>query len=264
MKTTLSPTPSFRQSLVISLVLHLLLFLLLSLLLTRSPFKKEIEPIIVTIDAPSAMAEGAQATPAPPPPQERATPQPQTKPHTATPSKARAEQIIQQAKTKTRKTSTTSTPVKSSTPTPTEEASPSQESAETADDILARSIEQALQSTGRKSTGTAATSASGQQGTGSDPLGDATWKSRPRKTIFFPDIAAKIREKIPNPLMGYSVTARIVFDSQGLAVRVDIVRSSGDPMIDSIFLTELKKIRVEAIADERLDEITKTFKISVR
>jgi outer membrane biosynthesis protein TonB len=266
MKPALSEPLSFRQSFFISLFLHLLLLLILSLFLTHSPFKEEPVPIIVTIDAPAAMAEGAQATPAPPPQKEKATPRQETKPKTTTTTKQEAEKVIQQAREKTKKTTTTSKPVKSATPSASEEvsSSPSSQQEETEDDILAKSIEKALQSTGRKSTGTAATSATGQQGTGTDPLGDANWKSRPRKTIFFPDIASKIREKVANPLMGYTVTAKIVFDSQGLAVRVDIVRSSGDPLIDSIFLSELKKIRVEAITEERLDEITKTFKISVR
>ncbi|MFN4216581.1 MAG: hypothetical protein ACK4HQ_04195 [Brevinematales bacterium] len=267
MKQALSEPLSFRQSFFISLFLHLLLLLILSLFLTHSPFKEEPVPIVVTIEAPSATAEGAQAMPAPPPQQEKATPRQETKPKTTTTSKQEAEKVIQQAREKTKKTMTTSKPVKSATPFASEEvsaSSPSSRPEETEDDILAKSIEKALQSTGKKSTGTAATSATGQQGTGTDPLGDANWKSRPRKTIFFPDIASKIKEKVANPLMGYTVTARIVFDSQGLAVRVDIVRSSGDPMIDSIFLSELKKVRVEAITEERLDEITKTFKISVR
>ncbi|MCX7883006.1 MAG: hypothetical protein N2314_07275 [Brevinematales bacterium] len=266
MKTTLSEPLSFRQSFFVSLFLHLVLLLLLSLFFTKSPFKEEPEPIVVTIDAPSLMAEGAQAIPAPPPQREKATPKPVSQPKTTTTPKQAAEKIIQQAKEKTKKTTTTSKPVQSVQPTsetlPSTSSSEVQEESE--DDILAKSIEKALQSTGKKGTGSSATSATGQQGTGTDPLGDANWRSRPRKTIFFPDIASKIKEKVSHPLMGYTVTAKITFDSQGLAVRVDIVRSSGDPLIDSIFLSELKKIRVEAISDERLDEITKTFKISVR
>ncbi len=265
MKASIHNPISFRQSLVASIVIHLLLLLIVSFLLAKSPFKQEVEPIIVTIDAPSAMAEGAEASPAPPTPQTKPAPIPQPKQSTTT-KKEQAQKVLEQAKERAKKTTTTSKPVPSTTPSSAQETSPTSASqnVESEDDILAKSIEKALQSTGKKATGTSASAGSGQQGTGTDPLGDASWKSRPRKTIFFPDIASKIREKVSNPLMGYTVTAKIVFDSQGLAVRVEIIRSSGDPLIDSIFLSELKKIRVEAISDDRLDEITKTFKVSVR
>ncbi|URA10701.1 hypothetical protein [Thermospira aquatica] len=265
MKASLPEPISFRQSLVASIILHLILLLIVSLLLTKSPFKQEIEPIIVTIEAPSAMAEGAEASPAPPVSTSQPTVAPPSQ-KTPAPQKEEAKKVLEQAKEKIKKTTTTSKPVPSSTPTSTQETPTTQSSqnVESEDDILAKSIEKALQSTGKKATGTSTSSGSGQQGTGSDPLGDAAWKSRPRKTIFFPDIASKIREKVSNPLMGYTVTAKIVFDNQGLAIRVEIIRSSGDPLIDSIFLSELKKIRVESISEDRLDEITKTFKVSVR
>jgi|YNPMSStandDraft_1061717.scaffolds.fasta_scaffold00035_18 outer membrane biosynthesis protein TonB len=260
---TTSPI-SFRQSLVASLVIHIFLLVLLSLVFQKSPFKKEVEPIIVTIDAPTAMAEGAESLPTPPTPKTQPQPLPQTKPTTAT-KKQEAEKIISTAKEKAKKTTTTSKPVPSTQPSSSSEESPTPaQNQSSEDDLLAKSIEQALQTSGKKQSGTSTASGSGQQGTGTDPLGDAKWKSRPRRTIFFPDIASKIRQQVPNPLMGYTVTAHIVFDSQGLAIKVDIIRSSGDPTIDSIFLSELKKIRVEAISEDRLDEITKTFKITVR
>jgi hypothetical protein len=97
-----------------------------------------------------------------------------------------------------------------------------------------------------------------------DPLGDADWGVKPRKTVYFPDIQSKIPEKYKKKGMGYSITARIDFDKNGLATRVDIITSSGEPNIDSIFFSELRKIRVEAIEVNRTDEITKTFTISLK
>lgn len=99
---------------------------------------------------------------------------------------------------------------------------------------------------------------------GQDPLGDASWSAQPRKTVFFPNIQARIPPNYRKKGLSYSVTSRIAFDKNGLAVRVDIITSSGDPAIDSIFFTELKKIRVEAIEDSRVDVITKTFSISLK
>jgi hypothetical protein len=97
-----------------------------------------------------------------------------------------------------------------------------------------------------------------------DPLSDATWSVKPRRTLFFPDIQSKIPDKYKKKGLSYSITVRIAFDKNGLATRVEIVSSSGDPKIDSIFNNELRKIRVESIPESRTDEITKTFKISLR
>ncbi len=97
-----------------------------------------------------------------------------------------------------------------------------------------------------------------------DPLGGAKWSLKPRKTVFFPDIQSKIPDEYKKKGMSYSITARMVFDNNGLAIRVDIIRSSGDPDIDRIFFSELKKIRVEPVNDYKTDEITKTFSINLK
>lgn len=97
-----------------------------------------------------------------------------------------------------------------------------------------------------------------------DPLGDVNWSIKPRRTLFFPDIQTKIPEKYKKKGLGYSITSRIAFDKNGLAIKVDIITSSGDPNIDNIFSSELRKIRVEPINENRIDEITKTFPISLK
>ena len=99
---------------------------------------------------------------------------------------------------------------------------------------------------------------------GGDPLGNAQWTSRARKTLFFPDLESKIPQEFKRKGIGYSVTARIAFDKNGLAVRVNILKSSGESAIDRVFNSELRKIRVESIAENRVDEVTKTFSISLK
>jgi outer membrane biosynthesis protein TonB len=111
-------------------------------------------------------------------------------------------------------------------------------------------------------------SASSIGGNGSDlsgdPLSDASWGSRPRKTTFFPDIQSKIPDQYKRKGLNYSITVRLTFDKNGLASMVEIITSSGDPAIDSIFNEELRKIRVEPIDVDRIDKVTKIFKISLK
>lgn len=97
-----------------------------------------------------------------------------------------------------------------------------------------------------------------------DPLSDATWQAKPRKTLAFPDIASKIPAKYKKEAKGYAVTVHLSFNKQGLCTKVDILKSSGDSTIDAIFKIELRKIKVEEIQEDRVDKITKEFKISVK
>ncbi len=97
-----------------------------------------------------------------------------------------------------------------------------------------------------------------------DPLGDASWSSKPRKTTFFPDIQSKIPENYKKKGLSYSITVKLTFDKNGLASGAEIVSSSGDSEIDSIFATELRKVRVEPIDEDRNDVIIKVFKISLK
>ncbi len=100
--------------------------------------------------------------------------------------------------------------------------------------------------------------------TPTDALADATWGGTPRKTIAFPNIVASIPEQYKNRGYGFSVTAKITFSQQGWVSAVELVQGSGDPRIDGIFRTELRKIRVEPTSVARTDTITKTFKVSVK
>jgi len=97
-----------------------------------------------------------------------------------------------------------------------------------------------------------------------DPLYDADWSAQPRKTLFFPNIVASIPDEYKKKGQNYAVKMRITFDKNGLAIRTELLQSSGDPGIDSIFMTELRKIRIEPIKANREDQIVKTFTISVK
>ncbi len=97
-----------------------------------------------------------------------------------------------------------------------------------------------------------------------DELADATWSGAPRKTISFPNIVASIPGEYKARGYGFSVTAKITFSQQGWVSSVELTQGSGDPRIDGIFRTELRKIRVEPIQVVRSDTITKTFKVSVK
>ncbi|MGC8765325.1 MAG: energy transducer TonB [Brevinematia bacterium] len=98
----------------------------------------------------------------------------------------------------------------------------------------------------------------------SDPLSGGKWSSRSRKTIFFPDIQSKIPPELKKKGIGYSVTAKIRFDKNGLAIGVEIIKSSGNSVIDQLFNTELKKIRVEPVNENVTDEVIHTFQIKVK
>jgi TonB family protein len=113
--------------------------------------------------------------------------------------------------------------------------------------------------------GTDTSSSGGNQALSSgDPLSDASWGAKPRKTTFFPDIQSRIPDKYKKKGLSYSVTVSLTFDRNGLATGVEIITSSGDPAIDSIFNEELRKVRVEPIDADRIDKVTKIFKISLK
>ena len=99
---------------------------------------------------------------------------------------------------------------------------------------------------------------------GGDPLSDAKWSSKPRKTLYYPDIQSKIPDSYRKKGLSYSLQAVIVFDKNGLAVKVDIIKSSGDHTIDALFEKELKKVRIEPVNESRLVEISKVFLVNVR
>ena len=98
----------------------------------------------------------------------------------------------------------------------------------------------------------------------SDFLADAAWTGTPRKTIDFPNITSKIPPQYKNRGYGFSVTAKITFSAQGWVSGVELLHTSGDPRIDSIFRSELRKIRIEESSKNGFDTIIKTFTVSVK
>ncbi len=97
-----------------------------------------------------------------------------------------------------------------------------------------------------------------------DALADANWSGTPRKTLSFPNLTAKIPQQYKSRGYGFSITAKITFSPQGWVSGVELLRASGDPRIDGIFRTELRKIRIEPSKKTTYDTITKTFTISVK
>ncbi len=98
-----------------------------------------------------------------------------------------------------------------------------------------------------------------------DFLDGASWTGSPRRTVSFPDLLASIPKEYRDRGYGFSVTAKITFNQQGLVASIDLVQGSGDPRIDSVFRSELRKIRIEPKqGDARYDSITKTFTVSVK
>lgn len=97
-----------------------------------------------------------------------------------------------------------------------------------------------------------------------DQLSDATWAGKPRKAIFFPDLSSSIPFHYQSKGYGFSVTAKITFNPQGWVSAVELLHSSGDSFIDSIFRTELRKIQIESSMNNLYETIVKTFTISVK
>ena len=97
-----------------------------------------------------------------------------------------------------------------------------------------------------------------------DALADANWSGTPRNTISFPNLTASIPQQYKSRGYGFSITAKITFSPQGWVSGVELLRASGDPRIDGIFRTELRKIRIEPSKKTSYDTITKTFTISVK
>ncbi len=103
-----------------------------------------------------------------------------------------------------------------------------------------------------------------QKKSSTDALADAQWSGTPRKTLSFPNLTAKIPQQYKSRGYGFSITAKITFSPQGWVSGVELLRASGDPRIDGIFRTELRKIRIEPSKKTTYDTITKTFTISVK
>ncbi|MGL4561076.1 MAG: hypothetical protein ACRCV0_02135 [Brevinema sp.] len=98
----------------------------------------------------------------------------------------------------------------------------------------------------------------------SDFLENASWSGAPRKTIIFPKITEQIPDQYKARGYGYSVTASMTFSPQGWVSSVELIKSSGDPIIDNIFRNELRKIRIEESSKNTYDTVVKTFTISIK
>ncbi len=288
-------TIGLNRSFLVSIFLHLFIVLLLSLTLPKNPFLNQQEPIVVNINTPTeTMASGLEKVLDKPVSQDapaltkRVVKPPEKSPITEKIKPSREmikptdnrEAIKRdlQASAKTQNTEKIRQTIqKSNLPKEKpkqseyesadkalddffekEEKSPAQNQKEVED--LSDTIDNILDNTGKTES---KANVGGKPGF-ADPLNDAKWSSKPRKTLFFPDIQSKIPVEYRKKGMGYSVKVEIAFDMNGLAVRVDLLESSGDPVIDNLFLTELRKIRVESSPKAGIDEISKSFTISVK
>jgi outer membrane biosynthesis protein TonB len=271
---------TLNKSFIISILIHLLLILILSISLTNLPSLDAPSPIIVNIEPATQtitagieealqqpatttsprlerVTESAVKEPVP----DRVTPAqptPRTQDSTAEIrenlrrlANESEQNLLKQEATPVDKPKTVDTPIPKIAETESEDRQLKE---------VARGIEQSLDQDLLNALNTGEPRTPGR----GDPLSDATWQARPRKTLFFPDLESKIPEEFRRRGMGYSVKVRLAFNQQGLCTMVELIESSGQSRIDSIFLTELRKIRVEPTDEARVDVITATFTISVR
>lgn len=98
-----------------------------------------------------------------------------------------------------------------------------------------------------------------------DPLSDAKWNGQPRKTIKFPDLASKIPDEYKMKGLSYKITVRLTITPEGTVKKVNILESSGEIELDSIFQIELQNIIVESVpASVGPVTVVKTFTIKVK
>lgn len=278
-----------RKTLILSLVFHILVVIIFSITIRKNPFD-EIKPIIVEIESVAdSMSQGlseqletAQHSQAPahnePVLQESRTP---TVPEKTLPARQKTEstdvsklkESLQQQKQDSVKNQLKEKVVAKTGP----RIDPQKQAVNTSDPqlkeildkeefnkIVPESDGQMDEDISRILQEDGSQDATGADIPESDPLKGADWSAAPRKTLFFPDIASRIPEEYRKKGQNYIIKMRITFDKNGLAVKTEVIRTSGDPMIDSIFQTELRKIKVEAINRDRLDEVVKTFTISLK
>jgi outer membrane biosynthesis protein TonB len=98
-----------------------------------------------------------------------------------------------------------------------------------------------------------------------DPLSDAKWTGQPRKTVKFPDLASKIPDEYKMKGLNYKITVRLTITPEGNVKKVNILESSGEIELDSIFQIELQNIIVESVpASVGPVTVVKTFTIKVK
>ncbi len=278
----------FKNSLFISIFIHFLLFLVFSILFMKNPFQRVELPTVVNIEFNAeTVGEGINENIKSPPLQTRTPSLEQRKSvvteRTVVKEKAiLAKELVRKIKEISKENVKELVPrkdviekkVKENVNKQTEKIVKDVVRDEKVEDnVASKSLQNELED--RESEELlkdidAVISGTGEKGKESvsevrgDPLSGGKWSSRVRKTIFFPDIQSKIPDELKKKGIGYSVTARIRFDRNGLAIVVEIIKSSGNSKIDQIFNTELKKIRVEPVDDNVIDEVVHTFKIRVK
>lgn len=279
----------FNRSLAVSAGIHILLLLILSFSLLSNPFEIKSEPVIVSIQSESdsiaaGIAEqieqsGAQVKPEL---KERVTKADDAR---SLPEKAvlppvqRSDQPL--TREAVRENVKESTPAEAKQNVKKERVRPVNPDRMRSEDLNRKldssfeeeaktdrerervndrstDIDQALNDAGRPNVSSAQARNTG------DPMSEWAWSVKPRNAVFFPDIISKIPPEYKKKGMGYSITARITFDKNGVAVKAEIIRSSGEIEIDSVFYSELKKVRVEPISENRMDQATITIPISVK
>lgn len=282
-----------NRSFLISFILHLVFVLIMSLTIKDNPFNKMSQPIMVNIDIPSeTIASGLNEVLNQPvsksfqKPQKRVTSPVEKKPHEKVvvpekPVKKKEEvkkeikeEIVKKEEVKDSKAlhkeliEEVKTPKEEAKAPVVEEVMDKDFVEKLEEDFVDKEIDKISENIDNildadEPTKEEVAPLPGEVGR-SDPLSDVEWNSKPRKTLFFPDIESKIPQEYRTKGKGYSVTVKMAFDPNGLAIKVEIIESSGDSKIDSIFSTELRKVRVESISGQGIDEVTKTFTISVK
>jgi len=264
---------NFRNSLYISIAIHFLLFLILSIFFIKNPLQNVELPVVVNIEFETQNPSDTSG-------KSFTEPSPQTLPSTPKNEvKAREKQKATERNVTTVKKMQQEEEVKTLQPKKEEIEKAKEQVEKPSEEIkkenlkkemtkeneeLLKNIDEAIQSKENKG-GLAKEDISGDvSGKGNDPLSGGRWSSRARRTIFFPDIQSRLPAELRKKGIGYSVTAKIRFDKNGLPVYVEIVKSSGNQIVDSIFNSELKKIRVEPVEQNVVDEVIHTFKIYVR
>lgn len=284
---------SFRNSLYISIAIHFVLFLLLSLFFVKNPLRQIETPTVVNIEFNESdlsaniggvLPEPAKAnTPALP---ERKT---ESLKSTVVPEKTTPIRKVKEAPEKSRekiiekveKAKLTSEKVKKlvkeKIEKETEDVSRKIKEEELKEEIKKKKLQEELDEREGKEllqnidklledreSREGSAENTGRKSEGNDPLSGGKWSSKARQTIFFPDIQSKIPPELRKKGVGYSVTAKIKFDKNGLPIYVEIIKSSGNSVVDRIFNSELKKIRVEPVDKDVVDEVVHTFRIYVK
>ncbi len=244
-----------KNSFYISLAIHFIIFILFSIFFLKNPLQKIETPTVINIDFSSEISgNNADEKPAPVVEEKPIVKDKKTHPKETKKEIKNNETLkkLEEAKEKKEKIE------KSISENKIAKTTPETGNSDKEDDDLLKNIDEAIKTGGSKNDRARETGKADND----DALSGGKWSGKARRTIFFPDIQSKLPDELRKKGIGYSVTARIKFDKNGLAVSVEIIKSSGNSKVDQIFNTELKKIRVEP--SDRSDEVTHTFRILIK